>query len=57
VHVSQRIETPSGAKRYAVKSSKPFTVVTIHYHIESSAYLKYDPRGIAIANIRYKLAK
>jgi hypothetical protein len=54
---NQRVETPSGAKRYAIKSSKPFTVVTIHYDIESSANLIYDPKGIAIANIRYKLAK
>jgi hypothetical protein len=56
-YVSQHIETPSGAKRYAVKSSKPFTVVTIRYDIESSSNLIYDPRGVAIANIRYKLAK
>jgi hypothetical protein len=56
-YVSQHIETPSGAKRYAVKSSKPFSVVTIHYDIESSANLIYDPLGVAIANIRYKLAK
>jgi hypothetical protein len=56
-YVSNRIETPSGAKRYAVRSTKKFTVITIFYDIESSANLKYDPRGIAIANIRYKLAK
>lgn len=55
--VSQYIETPSGAKRYAIKSSKPFSVVTIHYDIESSENLIYNPLGVAIANIRYKLAK
>lgn len=55
--VSQHAETPSGAKRYAIKSTKPFSVVTIHYDIESSANLIYDPLGVAIANIRYKLAE
>ena len=54
-HPSVTVKTPSGAKLLAVKSTKPFTVLTINQVRTSSA----DPHagGFAMANIRYKLAK
>lgn len=55
-HAAQMIKTPSGARLFAVKSTKPFSVVTIAYDL--SSYLDYPlvPLGLALANIRYKLA-
>lgn len=47
--------TPSGARLIAVKATKPFTVLTIVWGRSSS--VDSPPGGIAMANIRYKLAK
>jgi hypothetical protein len=57
-HVSQRLKTPSGARLFAVKSTKPFSVVAISFAFEhGSPDFISTPSGYAIANIRYKLAK
>ncbi len=54
-YTRQYIQTPSGAKLYAIKATKPFTVISIVFDIESSANLEFSPDGIALANIRYGL--
>lgn len=47
--VKQTISSPSGARLIAVKSDRPFQRVSIK--------LKYQSGGLAISNIRYKLAR
>jgi hypothetical protein len=54
-HPGAITRTPSGARLIAVKSKKPFTVVTFCWVRHSS--VDPWPSGVAIANIRYKLAK
>jgi hypothetical protein len=56
-YAQQRLKTPSGARLFAVKSTKPFSVVTIGFVFENGSvdYINL-PDGLAIANIRYKLA-
>jgi hypothetical protein len=52
--VSINLTSPEGARLFAVKATKPFTVVHIDYGgSPSDGY----PDGVALANIRYKLAK
>jgi hypothetical protein len=53
---SQTIQTPSGAIIYSLEGEKPFTVVTIRYYPMGENPI-VNPEGLAIANIRYKLAK
>jgi hypothetical protein len=54
----QRLKTPSGARLFAVKATKPFTVVSLHFDFENGNVDSLNgPRGIALAKIRYKLAK
>ena len=48
-YVTQTISSPSGARLIAVKSDKPFQRLNIHLNSRSA--------GIAISNIRYKLAR
>jgi hypothetical protein len=52
--VNNDIKSPEGARLYAVKSTKPFTVVHIDY---GGSPVDGYPNGVALANIRYKLAK
>ena len=47
---------PSGSRLFAIKSTKPFTRVTVMWRDYAYAY-DYEPKGSAIANLRYKLAK
>jgi len=46
--------SPSGARLIAVKSTKPFTMITIRNGDSPTGDL--DARGFAIANLRYRLA-
>jgi hypothetical protein len=56
--VKQHIKTPSGSRLFAVKATKPFTVITITFSFENgSPDFANLPGGMAIANIRYKLAE
>jgi hypothetical protein len=58
---SGRIETlttftPSGSRLFAIKSAQPFTSVRVSW--ADYAYADdYEPKGSAITNLRYKLAK
>jgi hypothetical protein len=54
-YIDKLINTPSGARLYSVEAEKPFTVVTISLNY-SDVNRDINPEGIAIANIRYKLA-
>lgn len=54
-HPSVTTHTPSGARLIAVKSKKPFRVVTFGWVRHSS--VDSWPNGVAMANIRFKLAK
>jgi hypothetical protein len=49
-------QTPSGAMIFSLEGKKPFTVVTIRYYPVGGTQ-DINPEGLAIANIRYKLAK
>jgi hypothetical protein len=53
--VRQTARTPNGAKLLAIKSTKPFTHITIGTLNNGPAYSEQG--GFAIANLRYKLAK
>jgi len=55
--ISNTLITPGGARLFAIKSTKPFTVITIHYQRRSSADIPFEADNVALANIRYKLAK
>ncbi|EOR92635.1 hypothetical protein ADIARSV_4147 [Arcticibacter svalbardensis MN12-7] len=48
--------SPSGARLFAIKSTRPFTTVTLHWGEYANAE-NYTPGGSAIANIRYTLAE
>jgi hypothetical protein len=47
---------PSGSRLFALKSIRPFTTITVKWKDYAYAY-DYEPKGSAIANLRYKLAK
>lgn len=53
--VTVNTKSPSGARLYAVKATKPFRMVTILSSESPTAAPVAE--GLAIANIRYKLAK
>ena len=55
--ISSKLMTPGGARLFAIKSTKPFTVVSIQYQRTSSADIPFEADNVALANIRYKLAK
>jgi len=50
-----RVTTPLGAKLIAVKATQPFNTINITYSKQTGTDL--GSSGIALANIRYKLAK
>lgn len=54
-YIEESVKTPSGARLFAVKSTKPFNTVTIFY--SKTTGTDFGSQGAAIANIRYKLAK
>jgi hypothetical protein len=54
-YIQDGVKTPSGARLFAVKSTKPFNTVTIFY--SKTTGTDVGSQGAAIANIRYKLAK
>jgi hypothetical protein len=51
--VANEIKSPEGARLFAVKATKPFTMVHIDY---GGSPVDGYPNGVALANIRYKLA-
>lgn len=53
--VNKTIRNPTGARLIAIKSTKPFTTITIGHN--DSPCCTPLTNGIAIGNIRYKLAK
>jgi hypothetical protein len=53
-YIDRLIKTPSGALLYAVETEKPFSIITVSF--TNSDFNPYNPEGLAIANIRYKLA-
>jgi hypothetical protein len=52
--INSTSRSPSGASLVAIKATKPFTTVTIF--LDDSPTGDIPSRGLAIANIRYKLA-
>lgn len=54
-YISGLINTPSGARLYSVETKKPFSIVTISFNY-TNLNPDINPEGLAIANIRYKLA-
>jgi hypothetical protein len=53
-YFSETPQTPSRALLFAVESETPFSVVTVRF--QNKSYFTENPRGLAIANIRYKRA-
>jgi hypothetical protein len=51
------IKTPSGAHLYNIQAEEPFSVVTIQYSKGAFEDLSITHEGLAMANIRYKLAE
>lgn len=49
--------TPNGARLYSVQATAPFSVVTISRYSEAGDDLSITHDGVALANIRYKLAE
>ncbi|MDB5020750.1 MAG: hypothetical protein JWQ28_1877 [Pedobacter sp.] len=50
------VKTPTGAQLFETEAEKPFRVVTIIYDHSPIEDLSITHKGIAIANIRYRLA-
>jgi hypothetical protein len=52
--VTSTVRSPSGARLFAIKATKPFTTITVMLNDSAGSV---PVRGIAMANIRYKLAE
>jgi len=50
------VKTPSGAQLFEVEAEKPFSVITILYDHSPVEDLSITHKGVALANIRYRLA-
>ncbi len=49
--------TPNGARLYSVQATAPFSVITVSRYREAGEDLSITHDGVALANIRYKLAE
>jgi hypothetical protein len=55
--VGMLARTPNGARLFSVQASAPFSVITIVRYEETARDLNITLDGLALANIRYKLAE
>lgn len=51
------IRTPNGARMFSIQATAPFSVITIPRYNDSGEDLSITHDGVALANIRYKLAE
>jgi hypothetical protein len=49
--------TPNGARLYNVQATAPFSVITVARYSDAGEDLSLTHEGVALANIRYKLAQ